>query len=229
MIRHELAVEELAARAAQRGNQPRQRHLRGIGHAAEHRFAAEHPVEPDPVKPADQLWHAIFASLPAFDRMRLPFGVKRAVAGGDTAADPGIGALATGRGTAVQYRLERCVAGHGEAPSPQGAGQRARAAEPAQRQDSAQSRFDPEHFRIVTAIRHREYPAAIGEHEELAIDNLARRVHPPILARKAPRCKSLRRSTGYRDHGVRGAGRIAAFGRLPSCAWAFRGRLPAGV
>jgi hypothetical protein len=80
VIGHELAVEQFAARPPQGRNQPGQRHFRGIGTAAEHRFAAEHPVKPHAVEPANQL-----ALLPALDRMGDPAPVQFDIAGFDPA------------------------------------------------------------------------------------------------------------------------------------------------
>jgi len=118
MIGHELAVEQLSPAAPQRRHQPGQRDLRGIGHPAEHRFAAEYPVEPDPIEPADQR-----AVLPTLDRVGQAHGVQRAVARFDPVADPGFARFAARPGAGLHHGGEIGIAGDTEAPTPQGAGQ----------------------------------------------------------------------------------------------------------
>jgi hypothetical protein len=54
VIGHELAVEQRKAPDPKPRNQMRQRHFRGIGRAADHRFAEKCCAERDTVKAADQ-------------------------------------------------------------------------------------------------------------------------------------------------------------------------------
>nr|WP_040717297.1 hypothetical protein [Caenibius tardaugens] len=144
MIRHELAVEQGHTGLAQRDNQPCQRDLRGIRRAAEHAFAAEHPIETDAVKAADK--HAI---LPAFDCMRMSGAMERMIAVRDALADPAVGMFGPGCGAGFKDRIEGRVAGYGEAPAFQNLSQRVRTVEPVQRQDGAPFGFDPEYFGII--------------------------------------------------------------------------------
>jgi hypothetical protein len=114
----ELAVEQLGPGPPQCRYQESQRHFRGVALPAEHGLAAEHPIEADPVEPADQLSLA-----PAFDRMGLTERVKVLIAGGDAVADPAfpvpfaIGAAAR-RGTGFHDFGEGSVAGDGELALP---------------------------------------------------------------------------------------------------------------
>ncbi len=55
MPRGELAVDDGDAVAPAHRHQVRQRDLRGIALAAEHRLPEEHAPQPHPVEPADQL------------------------------------------------------------------------------------------------------------------------------------------------------------------------------
>lgn len=171
---HELAVQQAGSAAPHRGHQPSQRHFGGIRLTAEHAFAAEHPVETDAVEPADQPPAAPGIQPPAFDRMGMPQPVQVLVARLDAMADPATAILPRARRARRRAGFhdvaEGLIAGHREAPAPQRAGQRVRQAKAIQRQDRAQPGLDPEDFRIVTPIRHREDPAAIGQHEQFGLD-----------------------------------------------------------
>ncbi|GGY94333.1 hypothetical protein GCM10011614_06680 [Novosphingobium colocasiae] len=157
--------------APQRRHQPGQRDLRGIGHAPKHRFAAEYPVEPDAIEPADELPATVRTGLPAFDRVREAKRVELFVAALDAMADPALPVLGRARGRAgVHHVRERCVAGHREAPAPQRAGQRARQVKTVEREDCPLPGLDPENFGIVAPVRHRENAAAIGQHQQFRLD-----------------------------------------------------------
>lgn len=196
MIGHELAVQQFRAAPAQRRDQPGQRHFRGIGNPAEHRFAAEHPIEPHAIKPADQI-----AVLPAFDRMGRALAVQFAIARLDPLADPGFARIGAGRGAGLHHGPEGPVAGYGKAPAPERPGERARTAESIKRQDRAPARLHPEDFRIVAGVGHREDPAAIGQHQHVGRnDRLGHwRVHELAIADRCDReedkflaiCRSL--------------------------------------
>jgi len=161
MLGHELTVQHGVARLAQCRDQPRQRHLAGIGCAAEHAFPAKHAVERHPVQPADQL-----AVLPAFDRMRVTGPVQRVVARFDAVADPAFGMLFARQGALGDHGGEGVIAGHAEAVLPQRLSQALRHAEPAKRDDRALARLDPVDFRVVPVVGHGEYPAAIGAQQQ---------------------------------------------------------------
>ncbi|KQM18764.1 hypothetical protein ASE49_06325 [Novosphingobium sp. Leaf2] len=75
-------------------------------------------------------------------------------------------AHAARRGAGIHDLRERPVAGHREMSAPQRAGQRVRDAQAVQGQDGAQARLYPEDFRVLAVIRHREYPAAVRQHQQ---------------------------------------------------------------
>ena len=164
MAGDELAIKQLAAPPAQRRNQPGQRHFRRIVGPAEHRFAAEHPVKPDAVKPADQC-----AIPPAFDRMGMAELVQQAVGRLDPVADPGPLRIGARPGALRDDAVERLIAGDGVSPAPQHFGERARTVEGVQRQHRAAARLNPEHLAIIAPIGHREHPAAIGQQQQVWI------------------------------------------------------------
>lgn len=176
MVSHELAVEQLHARPPQGRHQPCKRHLGCVGHPAEHRFTAEHPVEPHPVQPADQP-----AILPAFDRMGMAAGVQLAIARRDPAADPGLVRFAARRGAGFEDGREIGIAGDGETAAPQGSRQRARTAKAIKRKNGAAVRFHPEYLGIVAGVGHRKDAAAIGHQQQVGIDR--RRVHGRLHGR----------------------------------------------
>src|SRR3954453_19907340 len=76
MLGHELAVEQSEIAGLEASDQPRQRYLRGIGHAAEHALAEERPAELDAIEPADQLALLPFG-VPRLDRMGMARAVER--------------------------------------------------------------------------------------------------------------------------------------------------------
>jgi len=164
---HELAVEQARAPAPERCNQPGERHFGGIGHSAEHRFAAEHPVESDPVEAPDEV-----LTLPTLDRVGMTQPVEFAIARRDPAADPGFGSVGRSFGAGRDDRVEGGVAGHRESPPPQRARQRTRGMEPIERQDRASARLDPKHLGIVAVVGHREHARPIGEQQQFGIYRL---------------------------------------------------------
>jgi len=186
----ELAVQQLRPAPTQRRHQPGERDFRRVGPAGEHRFAAERPVEPDAVQAADKLPPAIAVVLPAFDRVRLAQGVQLFVARLDAMADPAPLAVLAGGGAGFEDIVKGGVAGDGELAAPQGPRQRMRKMEAVQRQDRPQARLYPEHLWVVAPVRHREYPAAIGQHQQFGSDDLGRvrRVHRVALADRRRDC-----------------------------------------
>ena len=168
----ELAIEQFRAAAPQRRDQPGERHFRGIAGPAEHRFAAENPVEPDPVEPADQPISSVRGWLPAFKAMGMAEPVQLEIARHDSRTDPAFAAFAVVSGAARRGALfhhpgKGHIAGDAVAPAPQGARQRARAMKAAQRQDRAGVRLDPEHLGIIAAVGHGEDAAAIGQQQQV--------------------------------------------------------------
>jgi len=237
--RDELAVEQFGAGAAQGRNQPGQRDLGGIGHPAEHAFAAERPIETDSIQSADHGLPAGFIGLPAFDRMRVAELVEPLIACRDAVADPAFAAallVSSRRGTGLHHIGEGGVARDGEAPAPQRPRQRAREVEAVQRQNRPLARLDPEYLGIVAMIGHREDAAAIGEHQQLGVDDRRRcgSVHGRTLA-------EVRGLPNLREHHFAGcsetgrvsgpaiSGPIIFRGTLPSRSPATRGTPPAGV
>jgi hypothetical protein len=161
-----LAIEQRHSATPQRRDQPGQRDFGRVRLPAEHALAAEHPVKPHAIEPTDQL-----AVAPAFDRVRLPQPVQRHVTCFDPVADPALAAAVFTRGRAGLHHLaEGSVAGDGKRAAPERSGQRVRAVELVQRQYSPAVGLYPEDIRIITRIRHRKDPAAIGEHQHLRID-----------------------------------------------------------
>lgn len=165
MLGHELTVEQYAARPAQRRDQPGQRHFRCVRNPAKHRFAAEHPVEPDAVKPADQR-----AIAPAFDRMGQAPAVQFQIARLDSPADPGALRIGPWPGAFADHGGKISIAGDSKSAALQHFGQRARTVETVQRQDRPAARFDPENLRIGAVIGHREHAAAIGQQQHFGVD-----------------------------------------------------------
>ncbi|GGN41395.1 hypothetical protein GCM10011349_03410 [Novosphingobium indicum] len=171
--------------AAHGCDEPGEGHFRGIRHAAEHAFAAKDPVEADSVETADESrTAAIGPVLPAFHRMGLTHLVQVFVAGLDAMADPAAPVVVlAGRlswcGAGLHNLRKGGIAGHLEAAAAQGAGQRSREMEAVERKNCAQARFHPEDFRVVAAVRHRENPGAVCEHEKIGLDQVdgARGMH----------------------------------------------------
>lgn len=101
----------------------------------------------------------------------MPKRVQGLVACLNTAADPATVLPIARRGACFKHLRERGVARHGEAVASHGTGQRLRQVEAIKRQDRAQSRLNPEDFRIIAAVRHRKDAAAIGKHEQFRLDH----------------------------------------------------------
>ena len=165
MFGHELTVEQRGTGPAQRRHQPGERNLRCVGHPAEHRFAAEHPVEPDAIESADQRTIA-----PAFNRMSRAYFVQCKVAAFDSVTDPRAAAIAPGTGAGADHFGKGGVAGHRKCAFAQNLGQRARAVETVQWQDRPAARFDPENLGIVARIRHRKHAGAIRHQQQFRVD-----------------------------------------------------------
>src|SRR3954469_14002615 len=86
-----LAVDDHDARCPAGLHEPRQRDLRRIAFPAEHGFAEEHPAEPYPVEPADEL-----PAAPRFDAVGITAPVKLDVGLHHFGRDPGAHALRAG-------------------------------------------------------------------------------------------------------------------------------------
>lgn len=92
---------------AKAGNEPRERDLRGIRSAAEHRLAEESAAELHAIKAADKL----FAE-PAFDRMRVADCMQAQRRPLDDIVNPRFVAVGAGE----HYLMERLVTRHPEFP-----------------------------------------------------------------------------------------------------------------
>lgn len=134
--------------------------LRGIGDAAEHRFAEEGPADGNAVEPSDE-----FAIPPGLDRMGVAEFEELLVARHDLAADPGgatVGAAGHhfGKGR-IDPHLERIAA--------QGPLQTVGNVEFIERQDPAGIRGEPADLAAVVH-RHRKHAATIGRDEHRGPD-----------------------------------------------------------
>lgn len=79
----ELAVEQLPAAGAKPRDEMRERDLRCVANAADHRFAEKGAAQRDAVQAADQ-----FAHLPAFDAVRMAEAEQPVVTRLDHRVDP---------------------------------------------------------------------------------------------------------------------------------------------
>src|SRR5262245_14593999 len=79
----DLTVDQLAAATPELLDQVRERDLRCVSFAAEHRLAEEDAPQHDPVKTTDQSFPE-----PGLDRMRVPESVQPLVGGPHRACDP---------------------------------------------------------------------------------------------------------------------------------------------
>ncbi|GHD00295.1 hypothetical protein GCM10019060_33780 [Novosphingobium pokkalii] len=166
-----LAIEQHGPGPAQRGDQPGERHFRGIALPAEHAFATEHAGKAHAIKAADQRALALRVHRPGLDRMSMAHGMQRAIAVADALRNPAILRPGARRGARIDHRIERRIAGHHKAPAPQRARQRMRAVEPVERQDRAQARLHPIDFRVVAAIGHGKDPGTIGPEQKIGRDD----------------------------------------------------------
>src|SRR5690606_34945738 len=80
----QLAVDQAVAPALELAREPDERHLRGVAHTAEHRFAEEGAAERDAVETAGER-----AVLPGLDRMRVTEAVQLDVSVPHLGRDPG--------------------------------------------------------------------------------------------------------------------------------------------
>src|SRR3546814_6356265 len=87
------SVEQFPAAREQPRDEVRERDLRGVARAADHRFAEKRAAERDAVKPARQL-----AVLPAFDAVRMAELEQSVVTRADDGVDPRRRPVIGGRG-----------------------------------------------------------------------------------------------------------------------------------
>jgi hypothetical protein len=108
-------------------------------------------------------------------------GMKGFVARLDAMADPASAFGVARRGAGIEHAGERGVASDGEALPTQRSRQGLRQVKVIERQYRPQLGLDPEYVGIVARIRHREDPAAVGEHEQLGFDRRHGRMHAWII------------------------------------------------
>jgi len=157
----ELAVEQFPAAGDQPRDEMRERDLRGVARAADHRFAEKGAAERDAVKPARQL-----AVLPAFDAVRMAELEQSVVARADDGVDPRRRPVGGGRGAERDHVGEGGVGGDAKAVRHDDFFQTARQVEVIERQDRAQPRLDPMDRRVVRPVGHRENPLRIGAEQQ---------------------------------------------------------------
>src|SRR5262249_62327625 len=85
----------------------------------------------------------------------------------DLVIDPGVRALFSRLGAAMDDLLESGVAPYFEAALPYDAAQPAGQVETFERQDAASVRIDPEQLRVVCRFRHREDPGGVSGEQQI--------------------------------------------------------------
>ncbi|KQR87843.1 hypothetical protein ASG07_02970 [Sphingomonas sp. Leaf343] len=117
----ELTIEQREAAGTQAGDQPRQRHLRRVGRAADHAFPEERTAQREAVQTADQP-----LALPAFHGMGVASGVEVEEDALDRGADPRFRAIRGAFGAEAQGGLKIAVGGDVEIVSGNAAAERTR-------------------------------------------------------------------------------------------------------
>lgn len=120
----ELAVEQLPAARDQPRDEMRERDLRRVARAADHRFAEKGAAQRHAVEPADE-----FAALPAFDAMRMAEAEEPLVARLDHRVDPRRRPVGGGLGAERHHVGEGAVGGDVEMLGDDGPFQPSRQAE----------------------------------------------------------------------------------------------------
>lgn len=163
----ELAIEQFPAARDEPRDEVRERDLRRIARAADHRFAEEGPAECDAIEAPRQL-----AIKPAFDAVRMTKLEKPVIARPDYRVDPCRRPVIGGFGTQRDHVGERRVGRDAEAVRHDHLFQAARQVKAIERQDRAQPRFDPMHRRVVRPVGHRKNALRIGAEEQRRIYGL---------------------------------------------------------
>lgn len=165
MISHELAVQQLEPPNPQSRNQPGECDLGRIGRAAEHAFPKEGASQRYAVKPAHQP-----AVQPAFDTMGIAHTKKLHAGFLNRAVDPAFRPVWRRRRAMSQDGGKIPVRGHAKPVLADRLAQGAREVNGVERQYRALFWLHPENFRIVPAVRHREYAHGIGAQQDVEID-----------------------------------------------------------
>jgi len=170
MVGHELTIEHVEPRALHAGDQPGERHLARILHAAEHALPAKHPVEGDSIEPADEALVPGLVGLPAFEAVRVAHTLERAIARFDAVADPAFGEGFARFGAGGDRGGEIPVAGDAESILPDGLAQALGNVEFVKREDRPFARLHPEHLGIVPVIGHWKQTGAVGGQQQFGRD-----------------------------------------------------------
>lgn len=110
MRRDELAIEQLPSPRAEPRDKMRERDLRRVARAADHRFAEKGAPERYAVKPADQI-----VAVPAFDAVRVAKAKQPVVARLDDRVDPRRWPIVGGFGAQRDHVCEDGVGGDAKA------------------------------------------------------------------------------------------------------------------
>lgn len=157
----ELAVEQFPAAGAEPRDEVRERDLRGIARAADHRFAEKGAAERHAVEPAREL-----AIQPAFDAVRMAELEQTVVARPDYGIDPRCRPVVGGRGAERDHVGKGGIGGDAKAVGHDHLFQAVRQVEVVERQDRAQPRFDPMDRRVIRPVGHRKNALRIGAQKQ---------------------------------------------------------------
>ena len=144
-----------------------ERDLRRVADAADHRFAKKGAAQGHAIEPSDEL-----ALLPAFDAMRVAEAKQPVITRLDHRVDPGRRAIGGGLRAERDHVGKGAVGGDVEAFAGDHFFQAARQAEAVERQDRAQSRFDPMDRRVVRRVGHRKQTLRIGAEQQRRVDRV---------------------------------------------------------
>lgn len=147
----------------------RERDLRRVARAADHRFAEKGAPERYAVQPADQI-----ALVPAFDAVRVAKAEQSVVARLDHRVDPRRRPVVGGFGAERDHVGEDGVGGDAKAVGDDHLLQAARQVKAVQGQDRAQPRFDPMDRRVIRPVGHRKKPLRIGAEQQRRVDGFKR-------------------------------------------------------
>tara|TARA_B100000678_G_scaffold186643_1_gene156050 strand:+ start:1507 stop:2022 length:516 start_codon:yes stop_codon:yes gene_type:complete len=165
VIGHELAIEQPESADAKPRHQPGERHLGRIRRPAKHALTEKSPAECEAVKPTNQL-----AVPPAFDAVGQPLCVHSGEGALDLRVDPCLAAIGGAFGAHRNHLRKGAVRCHREPVLPDHFPKRPRQFQTIERNDGAPFRLDPEGFRIVARIGHREDAVRIGHHEKFEVE-----------------------------------------------------------
>lgn len=173
MRRDELAIEQGKTAQPHARDKMCKRHLRGIGFAAEHRFAEKGAAQLHSIEPADQPPFE-----PCLDTVRVGQAMQHRNSLFDLVVDPGGRPVFRGLGAKADNLVERAIDGGFEPLRTQGLGERAGKAKILERQDTALARLDPIDLRRLAPVCHREDTRGISLQQQRGIERFG---HGTIL------------------------------------------------